>query len=453
MTWVALSMQLSALLSVLFIGYVVVIVVPYLRRQPMPVGRSEDFIWHFFVPCRDEETVIGGTVDYLRDTFPGAHVWVIDDDSDDDTGAIVAGRADGDPRVHLVQRRRPLARTGKGDALNSAYRELLTHLGDSIDDPRVVVVVIDADGRPAANALDVCAGPDLFGSPDVGAVQIEVRMMNRDERTPMPGKGTVVNFLGRTLVRMQDIEFRTVIRAMQNTRRFTHSVGMGGNGQFTRLIALRSLDEGDGRAWRGSLLEDFELGLHLLLAGWRSEFTSDTLVDQEALFDIRRYLAQRTRWGQGVMQCTRYWSRIWQSNTIPNMGIVEITYFVMQPWVTLCGTLIHPIPLVVLLYGLTHYPGDVMDFFYQGGFALLAVYLIAGFGPFLIWGPIYAKRCEPGAGMWRGIGWGLAYSVYVVSIYVTSWRAFLRILSGRSGWAKTRRNAEVHITGPVAKEA
>jgi cellulose synthase/poly-beta-1,6-N-acetylglucosamine synthase-like glycosyltransferase len=453
MTWVALSMQLSAIMSVIFIGYVLAIVVPYLRRKPMPAGRGEEYSWHFFVPCRDEEPVIGGTVDYLRATFPAAHVWVIDDDSDDATGAIVTARVERDPFVHLVQRRRPYARTGKGDALNSAYGLLLEHLGEGADDPRVIVAVVDADGRPAASALDVCAGPAMFGAPEVGAVQIEVRMVNRDEHTPMPRRGRMVNFLGRTLVRMQDIEFRTAIRAMQDTRRYTHTVGMGGNGQFTRLIALRSLDEGDGRAWRGSLLEDFELGVHLLLAGWRSEFTADTWVDQEALFDVRRYFAQRTRWGQGVMQCGRYWPRVWQSNTIPNLGIVEVTYFFMQPWVTLFGTFVHPVPLVIFVYGLLHYPGAAMDFFMQGGFVLLGVYLVAGLGPFILWGPLYITKCEPKPGIWRGVGWGLCYVVYALGVYVTTWRAFVRILTGRSGWAKTRRNAELHVLGPVAKEA
>ncbi|MFI2705811.1 glycosyltransferase [Cellulosimicrobium composti] len=453
MTWVSLSMQLSSIMSVIFVGYVVVIVIPYLRRKPKPAGDATAMQWHFFVPCRDEEAVIGPTIDYLRSTFATAHVWVIDDDSDDATGQIVASRARQDPHVHLVQRRRPEARTGKGDALNTAYRELLTYLGPHADDPDTIVAVVDADGRPAPNCLDICAGPKLFGNPRVGAVQIEVRMINRDERTPLPSRGRAANFLGRTLVRMQDMEFRTVIAAVQHTRTHTRTVGMGGNGQFTRLIALRTLDDGDRRAWRGSLLEDFELGVHLLLAGWRSEFTADTWVDQEALFDLRRYLTQRTRWGQGVMQCARYWGRIWRSNVIPNTGLVEMSYYILQPWLTLLGTLVYPVPLAILAYNLAHYPDDLMSFMLNGGFLLLGSYILAGFGPFFIWGPIYVRRCEPQAGAWRGIGWGLAYIVYVFGFYITTWRAFARIVTGRSGWAKTRRNAENNITGPVAKEA
>jgi cellulose synthase/poly-beta-1,6-N-acetylglucosamine synthase-like glycosyltransferase len=452
-TLLGLAMQLSVIMSVIFIAYVLVIIVPFLRRQKRPEGDPNALSWHFLVPCRDEEAVIGGTIDYLRGKFPQADVWVIDDDSDDRTGAIVLQRSGADEHVHLVQRRRPWARTGKGDALNTAYSRLLQHLNADVDPQKVVIAVVDADGRPAANCLQVCAGPTLFGDAEVGAVQIEVRMVNRDEWTPMPEKGRMANFLGRTLVRMQDLEFRTVIAAIQDTRRHTGTVGMGGNGQFTRLSALMSLDNGDGRSWRGSLLEDFELGVHLLLAGWRSEFTADTWVDQEALFDVRRYLTQRTRWGQGVMQCGRYWKAVWSSNAIPNSGVIEMSYYMLQPWLTLLGTVIYPIPIALLATNLIAAPTAAAAFFATGGWALLTLYIVFGLGPFVIWGPVYTARCETGQPWWRGLGWGFAYLVYVYGFYITTWRAFARIASGQSGWAKTRRNAEVNVLGPIAKEA
>ncbi len=451
-TVVAVTMQLSLVMSVIFIVYVLAILVPYLTRRSRPAGAATDFEWHLFIPCRDEAAVIGTTIDCLRATFPTVHVWIIDDDSEDDTGAIAAELAGRDDRIHLVSRRRPEARTGKGDALNAAYRALVDHLGDRVDDPRIIIGVVDADGRLAPDCLAVCAGQALFGDPAVGAVQIEVRMVNRDDRRPEPAKGRVANFIGRTLIRMQDMEFRTVIAAMQNTRRYVGTVGMGGNGQFTRLTAIRSLDSGDGRAWRGSLLEDFELGLHLLLAGWKSEFTSDTYVDQEALFSIRRYLAQRTRWGQGVMQCGRYWPRIWASKKISNPGLIEMSYYLLQPWATLAGTLIYFVPAIVTLVGIIADPSVVWWFLHQGGWALSLVWLVAGLGPFMMWGPIYTRRCEPDQPWWRGLGWGIAYIVYVYGFYITTWRAFFRILTHRSGWAKTRRNAEVLVAGPVAKD-
>ena len=52
------------------------------------------------------------------------------------------------------------------------------------------------------------------------------------------------------------------------------------------------------------------------------------------------------------------------------------------------------------------------------------------------------RRCEPGTSIVSALGLGLAYSLFVGILYVTSWRAFCRILRGRNEWFKTRRNAE-----------
>ncbi|WP_255424969.1 glycosyltransferase [Nostocoides sp. HKS02] len=119
----ALLQGLSLFAVVLFIGYVGTIVVPYLRQQPDVPGDPAAFEWHILIPARDEEVVIASTITRMLRDFPTTHVWVIDDDSEDRTARIVQALAT-DPRVHLVQRRRPHARTGKGDALNAAYTAL-----------------------------------------------------------------------------------------------------------------------------------------------------------------------------------------------------------------------------------------------------------------------------------------------------------------------------------------
>jgi cellulose synthase/poly-beta-1,6-N-acetylglucosamine synthase-like glycosyltransferase len=200
---------------------------------------------------------------------------------------------------------RPHARTGKGDALSAAYLALDQWLPARADAARTIIGVIDADGRPAPNCLDVCAGAGMFGDPVVGSIQVQVRMLNRCDRRPFPRRGRLVNALGQSLVRLQDLEFRVPISAIQVTRRLTGSVGLGGNGQFSRLSALDVVADEEG-PWRGALLEDYELSLHLMMTGHRNEYTRDTWVDQEALPDLRRLVRQRTRWGQGTMQCGAY---------------------------------------------------------------------------------------------------------------------------------------------------
>ncbi len=444
-----LTQALALTMSVAFVTYVCLIVVPYMRHKPLPTGDPARLEWHFFVPCRDEEPVIADTIVYLRTTFPHAHVWVIDDDSEDDTAAVVTSLrgpkhgGSGDKHLHLAQRRRPLARTGKGDALNAAYRALKHWMGKHADTDRAIIVVVDADGRPAANCLEVCSARHLFGDGRVGAVQVDVRMSNRGT-APAEG-GFLAKRFGSALVRMQDLEFRSAIAAIQLSRGHTGTISMGGNGQFTRLSALDSIVEGAG-PWRGALLEDFELGVHLLTAGWHTGFTVDTHVDQEALYSMRRFLTQRTRWGQGTMQCSRYVRRIWDSRHLSTLGAAEMLYYLAQPWMQLLGTLIYPIPFILLGFRAAENPVAVWEWFSGGAWLLFATYGSFGLMPFLIWGPIYRKKCEPDKSFLRGVAWGFGYALYIYTFYITSWRALIRMIRGHNGWTKTRRNTETRTS-------
>ena len=438
---IALAQAVALMMSVAFISYALIIVVPYLRYRPSQAGDAGTLDWHLFVPALNEGRVIGDTIDYLRETFPQAHVWIIDDDSEDDTASIVGMRAWADSMVHVVRRYRPTARTGKGDALNAAYLALDDWLPATADSVRTIIGVIDADGRPAPNCLDVCAGASMFGDPVVGSVQVQVRMLNRDDRRPMPHRGRLVNALGHALVRLQDLEFRVPISAIQITRRFTRSVGLGGNGQFSRLSALDVVADEYG-PWRGALLEDYELSLHLMMTGHRNEYTQDTWVDQEALPDMQRLVRQRTRWGQGTMQCGAYLRQLWTCRHVTKIGALEATYYLAQPWLQLIGTFVYPVPAIVFAANYLAGPAAMRAWVVQGGWMILAFYLIVGLGPFVLWGPIYRRRCEPGTSIAAALALGVGYSLFVLIFYITSWRAFGRIIGRRTEWFKTRRNAE-----------
>lgn len=447
---VAAASAISFLVTLTFLAYVVLIVVPFLRRTPDPEGDVTAFDWHMFVPCRDEEAVIGRTIRMLRTTVPAAHVWVIDDDSDDDTAAIVSAAAEGDPLVHLVQRRRPDARTGKGDALNAAYFALNAFLSLDVDRSRVVVCVVDADGEVAENILRQAASANAFGDPAVGAAQVTVYMKNRDDRHPVPGAGWARNAFGRFLIRMQDIEFRGPIAAIQTLRGWTQTVGLGGNGQFTRLSVLDHIAERADRPWHGSLLEDYELGIHVLLAGYQNRHLHDTYVAQEALHDFRRFIVQRTRWAQGNMQCIRYIPEIVRSAALSNAGVLEVCYYLLLPLFQVFASLAAVLLVIGAVVGLASGTTVVT----AGSLVVLALFsLLFGIGPFFVWGPLYRRYSEPEAGLWTGVLWGFGMWIYDYYVYITGARAIYRILRRRNGWAKTRRNSEVHVAGPVAKDA
>ncbi|MFB7515061.1 glycosyltransferase [Streptomyces sp. NPDC056144] len=420
----------------------------YARRRPSEPGDPAAYDWHFFVPCRDEEAVIATTVTRLRTDFAGAHVWVIDDASDDLTAPIVTALAGRDPGVHLVSRHRPDARVGKGAALNAAYAALNAHLDPAADRARVIVCVVDADGQVSPDALAHVSGPDAFGDPDMGGVQIGVRMRNVEDERPLPDRGRLANAYARLLIRMQDVEFAVSNTGMQLLRRRTGSVGLGGNGQFTRLTALDRIAAAERRPWQhDALLEDYELGLHMRLAGYQVTHVADTWVSQEALPYTRRFLTQRTRWAQGNITCVRYANRIIGSRHYKARGVLESLYTFFQPIAHLATLVLTVVMTAALVLGGT--TADVVLAAWPLALALGIVSVV----PFLLWGPVYRRDFAPDRSRLKGLLWGLALWLYAYHLFVVSARGFVRLLRGRTGWAKTRRNAETAGVGPVATEA
>ena len=435
--------------TVMFLSYVALILVPFLRRPRTVPGRASEFQWHLFIPARDEAAVIGHTLTRCAADFPTAHIWVIDDASEDDTAQIVSAAAARDPHVHLVSRRLPDARSGKGDALNSAYRALTQWLPVHVDATRVIVGVIDADGRLAADALDYVSSNSVFGDPRVGAAQIAVRMENRGDLGAYATPSRLGVRFSRFLVRMQDMEFMTSMSAMQLLRERTGSVGMGGNGQFTRLTALQEIERRYERPWHGALLEDYELGLHILLVGYTNRFVYDTCVEQEGLLSMRRFVAQRARWTQGTMQCSSYLGDIVRCPNLSNAGVVESCYFLITPWLQVIGVVLWPLLLLLTcVHALTYGAGTgafIAQFWPVAGLALLF-----GALPFAMWGPVYRRMAEPGITRRRAWLLGVGNALYLTYTYVSTVRAITRFATGRTNWVKTRRNAEAVVRGSVA---
>ncbi len=438
------AVDLAALvLCVLFLAYVLAILVPFLRRRPEPAGDARDLDVHLILPCLDEEVVIARTVARLRHDHPTAHLWCVDDDSTDATGTILAAIAASDDHVHLVSRRAPEARQGKGAALNAAWRLIKAWLAatdPSYDAHRVVIGVVDADGRLAPDALDVIAGPGAFGDPKVGAVQVQVRMMNRGVAgRPDADDPAADTRLGRLLVSLQDLEFRTVIAAMQHLRHRIGSAGMGGNGQFTRLVVLDAIAAENDTPWHGALLEDFELGLHVLLAGWDNRYCDDTWVAQEGLPRVRPLIRQRARWAQGGMQCAKYFRRVLLSKDVSTPSAVEISYFLMIPWTQLVGTLVYTASTGILAYWALIHPTGVTGWFLEGAWGLIPLVAAFGVGPLVVWGLVYRLRCEPTMSRRAAVGLGLAYWGYTYLMLASVWTGFYRVLRSQHGWAKTNR--------------
>lgn len=428
------------LACVAFVVYATLILWPYLRRRRNVAGDASAFSWHFLVPCRDEAKVVESTVRGLVASNPDARIWCIDDASTDATPVILARLAREFRQLRVVRRSLPDARTGKGPALNAGFRALVDSLRPGVDPSKVVVGVIDADGFLDPRCRDVISGPAHFGNPEVSAVQITVRMI--DHLPEMVGRGVArqATRRGRLLVGLQDLEFAGPVAAMQLLRRHVGSVGMGGNGQFTRLSALYRVSRERGMPWHGALVEDLELGLQLLLTGGRTGYCHDTWVGQEGLPSLSRLLRQRTRWWQGTMQCIRYLWPVLTSSEISTGAAVEIAYFLLQPWFQLVGGVVFSVFGLVVVADLVQLPGGPAAWINPTTVGLLVLFLLFGMAPLSMWGFVYRSRVDPTTTRRRALVLGLANVPFVYVNHIAVWRALFGMIRRRDEWAKTERN-------------
>ncbi len=425
------------LLCVSFVAYVVMIILPYLKHRPGRPGDSRDFTWHFIIPCLDEEAVIEDTVRQLRSSFPAGQIWCIDDASVDSTPAILARLERTIPQVHVVTRRFPEAQQGKGPALNAAWAALMRSGPPGIDSDRIIVGVVDADGRLDPKCLDMISGREFFARPKVSAVQVRVRVSDQFDGTIDPAHPKVPKQL---LVRLQDMEFCGPIAAMQLLRKRLGSVGMGGNGQFTRLSVLNAIADKHGTPWHGSLLEDMELGFHILLLGGRTEYCHDTHVVQEGLPTVKLLIRQRSRWAQGSMQCVRYLWPILRSPRIGTQGALEIAYLLFLPWMELLGSVTYLVTTGVAVYYAIVTPGGPSGWLHSGAWGLFPLFVFFGISPFMMWGPLYRSRID--RALSRRSAWliGIANWAYYTFLYqVVVWWAASRLMRARNDWKKTAR--------------
>jgi cellulose synthase/poly-beta-1,6-N-acetylglucosamine synthase-like glycosyltransferase len=320
----------------------------------------------------------------------------------------------------VIRRELSHARRGKAAALNHAYRVIARGL--RADHDRVIVVVVDADGRLHPDAPAYAAAH--FADPTVGGVQSRVRIYNRRH----------------LLTWMQDVEFGVYGSLFQTGRNDWGTAGMGGNGQFNRLRALDAVADEHG-PWRDRLTEDQDLGLRLLTEGWKGRQDLRAIVDQQGLPRMRPLLRQRTRWSQGNLQAFGLAGAVWRS-PFPTGSRLELLAYLMMPiWQGVIGVaLVSAFVLAVL--GIAP--------FWGGGptWQLLVVYLLA-FGATVL-GCVAAKRDDGVHGWVLGFLIGHLYALYTWLIWPVLTRSVFRQITHRGSWAKTKREPlDAHSVGEM----
>ena len=410
--WEALFALALAVVVGMFV-WTLVLFVRGVRAAAVPPrvlpGAVDRFTWVFMVPALNEEITIRDSVErLLAIPVESKRIVVIDDDSEDRTGEILKQMRH--PDLFVLRRVAPHAQQGKAAALNHAYRAL-EGLEGEVDRDRVIVVIVDADGRLHPSAPAYAAGH--FADPEVGGVQSLVRIYNR--RHP--------------LTWFQDVEFSVYGYLFQAGRNGWGTAGMGGNGQFNRLGALDDVVDGPG-PWRDRLTEDQDLGLRLIARGWKGRQDLRAVVDQQGPSKLRALFRQRTRWSQGNLQAIGLTGPVMRAPFRLGARFELLLYLLMPFWQGIIGVAL----VAAMVFAIT---GEVA--FWDGGPTWqLGLFYLLGFGGTVL-GCIASRTSDGPLGWLAGFAIGQVYAIYTWFIWPVLLRSTLRQLTTRRDWSKTER--------------
>ena len=254
------------------------------------------------VPCRNEELVIEGLVttllalDYPDDSH---EIIIIDDGSDDDTGAILDELSRLYPVLNCIHRP-PNSGGGKSGALNAA---LAIARGE-------VTVVFDADHKPRADVLRRLVRH--FADPAVGAVQ--GRCIVRNSNETRLARSIAVDYYCGYLVNEYGRQSMFELPAY------------GGSNCAARTSWLRAFG-----GWNEhTVTEDTDLTLRLVLVGRLVRFDVTAIDTEESVPTFKRFWRQRYRWARGHQQVFREYRRaVWSSRSLNLVRKIESTMFLL----------------------------------------------------------------------------------------------------------------------------
>lgn len=263
--------------------------------------------WPFvslLVAAKNEESVVGNLVKNLCNLdYPSERyeVWVIDDDSTDNTPILLDRLAGEFEQLNVLHRTQ--GGGGKSGALNQVLP--LTQ-GE-------IIGVFDADAQIPSDLLQQVV--PLFDPDRIGAVQVRKAISNASLNFWTQSQGSEMAL---------DAFF-------QQQRIALGGIGeLRGNGQFVRRDAIETCG-----GWNEeTITDDLDLTLRLHLNDWDIEFLAFPPVYEEGVTKPISLWHQRNRWAEGGYQrYLDYWkpllsNRLGPRKTIDLFGFLVIQYLV-----------------------------------------------------------------------------------------------------------------------------
>lgn len=397
----------------------------YLRSwKGRAVSTESEYLWIFLVPALNEDVTIADSVGRLLGVAASQRViLVINDGSDDDTASVLD--ALDHAGLFVLTRQLPNARKGKSAAINHAFlfveeQVLAQKEYRDFDRDKILIAIVDADGRLSPDAPGWVSRH--FEDPRVGGVQVSVSIYNQ----------------GSWLTRMQQAEFDVFGSLLQLGRSRWGTAFMGGNGQFNRFTALKSI-AGPNGPWADYLTEDQELGMRLLCTGWRSEFECETQVAQQGLHSMRRLYRQRTRWMQGNLQVALEVPKLYAYDLIGKRRFDVLFTLILPILQIVVGLALISAFVLYLGFGVAFLPLDAP--------ILLAYTIILTIGPLGL-GVFSTGRGGGFQGFVHAVRLFPSYYVYTFVVWPVVFIGLYKQLSGNRRWAKTERESIVSKSQP-----
>lgn len=277
------------------------------QRIPVPAakGRTRPRV-AVLVPAHNES---GGLLNTLNDVKAqmqrGDRLLVVADNCTDDTAAIAKAAG-----AEVTERHDP-AKIGKGYALDWGVRHLSA-------DPPEIVVIIDADCRLEADALDLLATACAATDQPIQATNL----MIAPDQSPIDYRAMMFAFRVKNWVRPLGL------RALNLPCQLT------GTGMALPWIVVGSADLASDLQ-----VEDMKLGLDLARMGYPPLFLSAARILSEFPASIEGAKSQRKRWEQGHIDMigAAVPSLIYQSLRQSNFRLLALALDVAIPPLALLG--------------------------------------------------------------------------------------------------------------------
>lgn len=242
-----------------------------LKKTPREININYKPYVTIMIPSHNEQEVIEKTVEnILALDYPNFEVIVIDDRSEDNTGAVIKELEQKYDKVTAMIRPKD-AFPGKSAVLNDAMN---LAKGEAI-------LVFDSDARVEPDFLTKLV-PSLEPA-DVGAVQARKIIINAD-----------YNFL----TQCQNNEYALDAHLQVGRDAVKGAVELRGNGELLKREALIDIN-----GWNNyTITDDLDMSTRMQIKGWDVRFCPEVKVYEEGVTEFFPLLRQRRRWVEGSIR-------------------------------------------------------------------------------------------------------------------------------------------------------